>query len=139
VEKESRSIFQERHSRLLNNIHQKYNSRKKIIWISWLCLCIEFTFDLYIFCNGIVHPSDRIFIIEQSLIRSDTTQDHEYFNIYFGGLFHLSKLLELIQPDCVFSIDDSNTINRQAEILDQYNIKYIAHVYPRRPFIQKLS
>lgn len=131
---------------------------KRILWVSRLGYSCSYAyvsntllhnlsgFDLYVFCTGIVHteddrkriakelkiPLDHVFTITERLPSSKCSEDHEYFNSYFGGVHHLSSIVEKVKPNLIVSIDDNQCVNRQWQKLRTkkwpFEFKFVPYV-----------
>lgn len=154
-------IYQE-HQRKLRMIHDKYNPpKKKLLWISRIGYHCSYSYvstlllkyiresnmyDLYVFCTGIVYTeedtamiskdldltADHLFTIGKRLGSSQHPEDHEYFNNYFSGIYHLPSVLNRVKPDRVMAIEDNLSISRQWEIIKNtkwdFQFKYIPYM-----------
>lgn len=154
------SVLQDQHMYQLDNIRKNHLGHKRILWVSRLGYQCSYsyvsmiilkelakieTYDLHVFCNGIIYngsdrkriaenigiPKRNVWIMEDEIynITNKTAEDNTYVNNYFGGLFCLEKAIEKINPNVVICIDDNSCVNRQVELLNQnHRFKYIPYL-----------
>jgi GR25 family glycosyltransferase involved in LPS biosynthesis len=135
-------IYQEHEKKLLQ-IQRKYG-KKRLLWISKLGYSCNYSYvaesllpflasqyDLWIFCTGVAYTeenqikiaqrfnlsSEKISIIDKYPNNSNQSEDHEYFNNYFGGIYHLEQIVRQIEPNIILSFDDINILERQWELI----------------------
>lgn len=143
-EEEIVSKLHHEHQQKLENIKSKYLDKKKLLWISRLGYVCSYSYvaytlvpflrdqyELSIFCTGIVHddinrkriseefnlPLQNVHIIDKRLNNSENSDDHEYFNNYFNGIYHLEEVIRKSHPDIILSLDDNLALDRQWKVI----------------------
>lgn len=149
AESEHKSLIFKEYEKQLIKIRTNFLNKKKLLWISRLGYNCSYSYvsmsllkeinkiyDTYVFCTGIVHSDekhneistqlgikkDKIFVISEKLLNSNCPEDHEYFNNYFCGMYHLSDIINKTRPDLIVSLDDNISMYRQWKIIS--NTKY---------------
>jgi glycosyltransferase involved in cell wall biosynthesis len=141
----------------------------KLLWISRLGYPCSYSYvsetfipslishyDLSVFCTGIVHdkenhqriasqfnlPLSKVFVIDKRLINSNRPEDHEYFNNYFNGIYHLKDVILQVKPSIIISLDDNVALERQWELIRttswDFEFKFIPYMTVDMSHIPKI-